>query len=508
MWILADRRNPPGRHRKPPSRRSRAAFIAAALLILSSVPGSIAEASQPSPPGPSLQQVNAAIDLAQAYLDGLYKPLPDGQAVQSEDYGLPLRVYFPGYDRWELLGQGHAGDCLPKCSGASSITPGSSDTTTETFTVSFATPSTPDALRIAVALDWAAAPGRFSVTVSDPQMTDTQTSAELWLDDVPLGTYSSGSSTAPVVRSFPTADRSLLRSLRYTVRHATQEAYLYGVLRGDSVRAGRLAAFLRANDFAPGVDLRATIFGAGQQLPGDLPFVSSGPDNVYADCDHLPAAGTTAYPYTSKICLLGVDTFLLAGRGDPFLQTTQALQTLTKYRDPQHEYPVLISLGLQGGTPTETADHLEQLWTKLGYGLPACTPLGCESGRASGLRTFVFGSLEATLGYQYGQVSRQRYADAVAADAIAVQVGSSGTIKAADGTWVRPMQRGGFPVYWDAGHRFVPTTGLVQSLNDMLSMPPEYAGAVVSDSETTFDGFAFLVTYRCARFAVGCTDIG
>lgn len=459
-------------------------------------------------PGPSLQQVNTALALAQGYLDGLYKPLPDGQAVQSEDYGLPLRVYFPGYDRWVLLGQGHAGDCLPKCSGASSITTGASSATTETYTVSFASPSTSDALRITVALNWAAAPGRFSVTVSDPRLNDSRTSAQLWLDDVPLATYSSSTSTGPVVRSFPTAARSLLRSLRYTVRHATQEAYLYAVVRGDSVRAGRLAAFLRANGFTPGVDLRATIFGAGQQLPGDLPFVASGRNNAYADCDHLPAASTTAYPYTSKICMLGVDTFLLAGRRDPFLQATQALQTLTKYRNPHHRYPVLISLGLQGSTPTQTAHHLEQLWAKVGYGIPACTPLGCELSRASGLRTFVFGSLEATLGYQYGQVSRQHYADAVAEQAVAAQVGSSGTITAAGRTWVRPAQAGAFPIYWDADHRFVPTTGLTQSATDMLSMPPEYAGAVVSDSETTFDGYAFRVTYRCARFAVGCTHIG
>jgi hypothetical protein len=60
---------------------------------------------------------------------------------------------------------------------------------------------------------------------------------------------------------------------------------------------------------------------------------------------------------------------------------------------------------------------------------------------------------------------------------------------------VRPVQAGGFPVYWDADHRFVPTTGFTQSVTDMLSMPPDHA-AVVSDSETTFDGYAFPVTHR------------
>jgi hypothetical protein len=42
---------------------------------------------------------------------------------------------------------------------------------------------------------------------------------------------------------------------------------------------------------------------------------------------------------------------------------------------------------------------------------------------------------------------------------------------------------------------------------DLLSMPPEYAGLNVSDSEATFDGWAFLVTYRCARYRVGCSEI-
>lgn len=488
--------------------RRAAALFAVALLVPSLTMEHAAEASPPSLPAPSLQQVNAAITAAQGYLDGLYKPLPGAQAVQSEEYGLPLRVYFAQYQQWVLLGQGHAGDCIPKCSGTSSIAAVATTTTTETYAVSFSSPSRSEALRITVSLDWASGPGQFSITLSEPQLNDKSTSAQLWLDDVQLATYSSGSAAASITRSFPTAERNLLRSLRYTVRHGTQEAYLYATSIGDSARADRLAAFLRGNGFTPGLDVRAAIFGEGRQLPDDLPFVSSGPANAYADCDHLPAPGSTAYPYTSKVCSLGVDAFLLAGRGDPYLEATQALQTLSNHRDPNAPYPMLVALGLQGSTPAETAHHLEQTWDAVGYGIPVCTPLGCESGRASGLRTFVFGSLEAALGYTYGQVSRQHYADAVAAEAIAAQVGSSGTIRTPDGTLVRPVQAGAFPTYWDGEHRFVPTSGLTEWANDMLSMPPEYAGSVVSDSETTFDGYAFLVAYRCARFAVGCSGVG
>ncbi|MCH6471551.1 hypothetical protein [Sinomonas terrae] len=105
-------------------------------------------------------------------------------------------------------------------------------------------------------------------------------------------------------------------------------------------------------------------------------------------------------------------------------------------------------------------------------------------------------------------MSRQRYADNAAAQAIAAQIGSAGTIRTPAATLVRPVQAGAFPSYWDAEHRFVPTSGLTEWATDMLSMPPEYAGAVVSDSETTFDGYAFLVTYRCARFDLGCPGMG
>ncbi|MEW1808839.1 hypothetical protein [Pseudarthrobacter sp. NPDC080039] len=119
---------------------------------------------------------------------------------------------------------------------------------------------------------------------------------------------------------------------------------------------------------------------------------------AYADCDHPPAEGTDSYPYSSKVCLVGVQTFLLTGRDDAFLQASQALQTLSKYDDPNRAYPFLVSPGMNGDTPAGTADHLEQLWGTTGYDIPACTPVACETRRASGPRTFPFGSPEATLG--------------------------------------------------------------------------------------------------------------
>ncbi len=482
------------------------AALATVTLIVTLRPDPSA-AAHPPVPAPTLAQVNASIALAQGYLDGLFKPLPGGQAVQSEFYGLPLRAYFPGYRRWVLLGQGHAGECPTGCPGPTSIIPGPSGRTRETETALFATPTTPGALRARVTVNWAASPRHFAVTISHVRLTDPATSAQLWLDEVRLATYLPRHRAPQVTRTFPARDRTVLRSLRYTIRHATQEAYLYWRARGGIARAGRLAAFLRRNHYTPGADLRAAIFGRGAWLPDAMPFTATGPDNAYPDCSHLPAAAPTAYPYTSKVCLAGVGAFLLAGRSDPFLQAFQALQTLNKYADPNRHYPLLVALGLDGATPAQAADHLQQLWDQLGYGIPACTPLGCDTTRASGLRTCAFGALETLLGYRFGQAGRRAYADAAAAAAIATQIGARGVIHAPRQTWARPAQAGAYPIYWNAHHQFMPVSGSLQAISDLLSMPAEYTGLIVSDSETTFDGWAFLTTYRCARFKIGCREI-
>ena len=41
-------------------------------------------------------------------------------------------------------------------------------------------------------------------------------------------------------------------------------------------------------------------------------------------------------------------------------------------------------------------------------------------------------------------------------------------------------------------------------LNELLNMPDEYRGVLVSDMETTLDTYAFLVLYRCKKYDIGC----
>lgn len=403
--------------------------------------------------------------------------------------------------------QPFAGECLTGCPGPASVIAGPSGRTWESETVLFATPVAPRALRARIMVRWTTPPHHFTVVISHVRLTDPATSAQLWLDNVRLATYLPGGQARQLTRTFPDRDRTVLRSLRYTVRHATQEAYLYWRARGQRARARRLATFLRHNHFTPGVDLRAAIFGQAARLPAAMPFTAVGPDNAYQDCSHLPAPRPTAYPYTSKVCLVGVNTYLLAGRADPFLQAFEALQTLNKYANPSQRYPFLTALDVGGATPTQTADHLQGLWDQLGHGIPECSPLGCDTTKASGLRTFAFGALETLLAYRFGEAGRRRYADAAATAAIAAQIRADGIINAPNRTWVRPAQAGAYPIYWSARYQFVPLSGPLKDISDLLSMPPEYTGLIVSDSETTFDGWAFLTTYRCARFNIDCAEI-
>lgn len=449
----------------------------------------------------ALQELNRSIAAAETYLDGLYKPVGDGEAVQSETYGLPLRLYLPGYRSWVLLGAGGSGDCLTgaPCSGPTAITPLKSSRTTEGYRVTFDTPQRERAVVATVLLDWSIE-RRAVVTVQGLRSTDPRTGAQLWLDTVRLADVGAG---AEVKRGFERTvvpSRSAFRSLRYSVRHATQAAYLWARRTGRTTEATALAGFLMANGYAPGADIRADVFGSAAGLGDTFPFSAA----AYPDCQHLPAPGSTAYAYASKVCLAGVGTFLLAGRRDAFLVTSEALQVLADHGDPDARFPAAVSAGMDADSPRRDAAQLEAAWDRLGYGIPACTPAGCETTRASGLRTVEFGLLETILGYAYGDERSRSYADRVAARAVSVQVGQRGLIRTASGEVVRPVQAGSLPIFWDRSGRFVPTTGATAAATERLSMPPEFAGVSVSDSETTFDGWAFLSAYRCAKYRVGC----
>ncbi|HEV3497575.1 MAG TPA: hypothetical protein VHA34_14615, partial [Actinomycetes bacterium] len=474
-------------------------------------------ASAPPPPvpvtAPSLASLNEAIARAETFLDGLYRPLGPAGAVQSEHYGLPIRVRFPGHGRWVLLGQGHDGSCpAQECPLPTRIRILESAYASEAYELIYATPSSAEGLRLRARVDWDVGDGRYQVSVTALSFDDPATTAEVWLNDVRLGTFAPGpvDGEPPVLRrGFPVSEVGHLRSFRYTIRHATQLAWLHAVSRDDDDRSTALARLMLRAGFVPGRDLRAAIFGRGRDAPRDFSYRHEPFLDAYGDCSLHPPATPVAYPYRSKACLGNVQPYLMAARYDTLLPAIEALQALnrgespdTSYRDQSALLPMVTT------SASRTADDLERRFDRLGFGIPRCTPLACDRERASALRTFTFGMLETVLGYSGGEVGRRQYADAVANLALRVQIGEDGVVRAADRVAYRPALKGGFLSYWDAGRRYRKPTGIAQAMADRLNMPPEYLGLRPTDSETGFDAYAFLALYRCARYEVGCQLVG
>jgi hypothetical protein len=528
VWVgdpapTAPRPAPASSAARPRWRRSVALLLATGTLATVVVAGSVVtmvdrlSASPPPRPGPvetpSLAALNAAITRGERFLGGLYKPLGAAGAVQSEHHGLPIRVRFPGHRRWVLLGQNRPGACgSGDCPALTRITDLGSSYASEAYELTFPTPTRPDGLRLRATVDWAAAGGRYRVAVTALAFDDPTTSAEVWLDDVRLGTLEPGpvAGQRPALsRSFAAADVGHLRSFRYTVRHATQLAWLYAVNRDDTDRATALARFMLAAGFVPGRDLRAAVFGRGRDAPRDFSYRHEPLLDAYGDCRLDPPATPRAYPYRSKACLADVRPYLLAARHDTLLPAIEALQALNRGETPDHAYRDQTALlPLATTSAGRTADTLERKFDGLGFGIPRCTPLGCDRERASALRTFAFGMLETVLGYDSGEVSRRRYADAVAGLALSVQIGDDGVVRAAERVAYRPALRGGFLSYWNRDRRYLKPSGLAQAVADRFNMPPEYLGLKPTDSETGFDAYAFLALYRCARYQVGCQLVG
>jgi hypothetical protein len=514
---------PPAATVRPGRRRSTVLLVLAGAVVTAMVAGSLVAmvdrlgAATPPGPGPvaapSLDSLNGAIARGEVFLGGLYKPLGTAGAVQSEHYGLPIRVRFPQTGRWVLLGQGDGGPCPPgNCPSATRIRSLASSYAAEAYELTFATPSRADGLRLRADVDWGAPGGRYQVRVAALAFDDPVGTAEVWLDDVRLGTFTAGPGAAaqPALRrSFPAREVGHLRSFRYTVRHASQLAWLHAVSRQDTARSAALARFMLHAGFVPGRDLRSALFGRGRDEPTDFSYRHEPFVDAYGDCSLDPPATPLAYPYRSKACVADVRPYLLAARHDTLLPAIEALQALNRGDAPDSHYKDQSSLlPTATTTPDRTADALEGRFDRLGFGVPRCTLFACDKARASALRTFAFGMLETVLGYRNGEVGRRPYADAVASLALSAQIGDDGVVRAADQVLYRPALRGGFLSYWDRDRRYLKPSGIAQAAVDHFNMPPEYLGARPTDSETGFDAYAFLALYRCARFKVGCRLVG
>ncbi len=466
--------------------------LVAGVLVLSRDAG-LNSTTLPTQTAPTLLELNASIALGQRYIESLYKPISNGQAVQSEASGVPLRAHFLNENQWILLGE----DQGPK----TALLNVHDSATSDDYSASFDAPTKRAALTVRVQINWTLNATQFQIQTTP---TSVKEPVELWLDTTPLAAYQPGDTTT-TTHALNDSDQSQLRMLRFTVRHATQEAYLYWSSYGrDPTKAAALKKFLEANHYTAGFDLRAPLYNQNDSLPDDLPVN----DKTYPDCDHIAAGDQFAYAYRSKVCLYE-SLYIASGERDPFLQAWDALTVLMKYKDPNHHQPE-NGEWTQGDTPTDVSTHLRGQWNRTGWGVPKCTPFSCAE--LSGIRTSVFGALQTQLGYVYGDKSAQRFADAAAKVITMAQVKADGKIRVDNGiTYTRPAQVGAFLGAWTAKDlKFTqPSTpklpvAIALLLRGAHSTPLEYQGLVPSNSETSLDALAFLEMYRCQRYHQGC----
>src|SRR5205823_10399841 len=93
--------------------------------------------------------------------------------------------------------------------------------------------------------------------------------------------------------------------------------------------------------------------------------------DVFLDCSIHSPSTPLAYPWRSKICAAGAQTYAEISRFDPLSTSIQALHILNKYQDASH----LFSAGLNRSvTPEQTAADLERRFDELAFGIPKCMP--------------------------------------------------------------------------------------------------------------------------------------
>jgi hypothetical protein len=449
---------------------------------------------------PSLRDLDRALNGASGYIDALYRPLGDGRAVTAEYLAMPIRIHRLESRQWILAGESRA---------TSAVSPTDSSYANENYHVFFN-----GLIRLAVAVDWDHTKTSYLVRLR--QLGPVREPIAVYLDRLRVGTALPDQSPRTWSVVVPSSDRTLLRSFRYTVRHGSQLAQNFYRYRHQQQRFAATATLIRSSGFRLNSDLTAPIWGRGIQFSDDLPF---NPDEAYHDCSAALISTPTTYPYRSKVCSTSRALYIWFTHSDPLSPAIAALHLLERHHNPQRttnaaRQPLALPIGADPRaaeppprSPRGTATWIESIYRSTGFGVPRCLPAQCEHNSASGVRTFEFGALETMLGYMYGDRISRTYADAVAALALKAQIRRNGIVRTDHGTFYRPAAIGSFLLNWDSMLRGNFDQSLTTRVTADLSMPPEYTGIIASNTETTITAYAFLASYRCARYRIGCSRL-
>ncbi|MDW8000462.1 MAG: hypothetical protein RMI32_05570 [Candidatus Nitrosocaldus sp.] len=294
----------------------------------------------------------------------------------------------------------------------------------------------------------------------------------------------------------------LLNSFRYIERHGVQLAYQYFSAVGDTTLANKMKQRLIDRGYQAGKDIYAPMFKDGTSYASNFVY-ESGSNGVYRDCYEEPSMLPSSYQYHSKVCTIGVDTYIVFSRSNDWLvPTLWAIHLLNRGVNP--DTPMFD--GYQTWSPRQVARHVETKWLA-DYGIKS----PWSDSHASGVRTAAFLVLETLLGYKYGDNTSKQYADKAAYALTKPQVKGSGYItrENEDGstsTLYRPKYTGAFYTAWN-GFNYVAKKSILQQLSDMFSQPDEHPDIKAGNAESTITIAQALRVYDCYAYSYNCTRV-
>lgn len=499
---------------KPSTKHTMIALVAVALVVsMSFLNVKQAEATH----RPSHTQIQSALDLANIYIDDLLKFSSPAEVASSshqvvaEYMSIPIWVK---YNTGKVIRVGEDVDAAPggpKTTELLDFTEVSSDTVQYRIRFKMENPSThvfysqlPQIL-VTVDYDYGANHNIFLTIKHEAWASQSLvSSAKVYLGSSLKATLSSSTVGQTFTDEIVTNGDSgpAMRSLRYIERHGSQLAYQYLTAIGNTADATEISNRLTAEGYTVGKDIYAPMFKSGVSQPTNFQY-ESGSNGVYRDCYTEPTMRDRSYQYHSKVCTVGVDTYIQVSREvDWLVPMLWAIHQYNKGVNVDQD----VSDGYHNWSIRDVARMAETHWVDpIGINTPNA------STHASGVRTAAFLVLETLLGYgPTGDTTSQSYADKAAKALMNPQVKAGGQVvrENEDDTQTtlnRRMYTGGWYTAWN-GFNYVAKKSILQEISDLFSQPDEHPDIKPTNAETTIAVAQSLRTYDCYAYGYNCAN--
>lgn len=290
------------------------------------------------------------------------------------------------------------------------------------------------------------------------------------------------------------------RSHRYTERHAVQIAAMYADILDNAALQTELETALTNDGYTLENDIYSPLFDQGSQFGYEYMY-TSGANGVYRDCYISPSPDIWAYEYQSKVCTIGVDTYITYSKTqDVLVPMLWAIHLLNK----GHGIDTDRYDGYRTWSPRDVARFAETWWIA-DYGIKS----PYSSTHASSVRTSVFLILETLMAYR-GDTTSDDYRDKAAyalmqprnTDGNVIRENEDGSSSAL----YRPIHKGTWYTAWN-GFDYVAKKSVLQQMSDSFNQVDEHPDIKPTNAESTILAMQALHTYDCRVYGGDCENV-